>query len=308
MAHMRSNLRKASAYAPGHLTGFFQICDEPDDPLLKGSRGSGVSITQGTHTDVKVSPADENSYRIYFNEEPIDGALVSENVLRKMLDKADQPYDVEIRHIIETPLGAGFGSSGGGAISLALALNEALGTGLSYIDAARVAHITEIECKTGLGTVFAATVGGFGVLVKPGGPGIGESIKYDRSDELSVAYLHFGPMATSGALSDPIIRRRINELGGSYVDRIWEDFRPDLFMELSRSFTDHVGITTPRLRRVLDGATEAGVPCTMAMFGEVAFSVVERGEVEAVAQVLREASPGYEVQIVDIDDEGARLT
>jgi len=301
-------LKEASAYAPGHLTGFFQICDEPEDPLLKGSRGSGMSITQGTHTDVRVSPTDENSHRVYFNGEPIDSALVSENVLRKMLDKADQPYDVEILHTIETPLGAGFGSSGGGAISLALALNEALGTGLSYIDAAKVAHVAEIECRTGLGTVFAATVGGFGVLVKPGGPGIGESIKYDRSDELSVVYLHFGPMATSGALSDPTIRRRINELGGSYVDHIWKDFRPDLFMELSRSFTDHVGITTPRLRRVLDGAVEAGVPCTMAMFGEVAFSVVVKEEAEDVASFLMETSPGHDVEVVGIDDEGARLT
>jgi pantoate kinase len=251
-------LKEASAYAPGHLTGFFQICDEPEDPLLKGSRGSGISITQGIHTSVKASPADQNRIDIFFDGEPTDGAFVSENVLDKMLGKADQPYEVEVRHVIEIPLGAGFGSSGGGAMSLALALNEALDLGLTYLEAARVAHVAEIECKTGLGTVFAATVGGFGVLVKPGGPGIGESIKYKRSDELSVCYIHFGPMATSGALSDPVIRRKINELGGSYVDRIWKDFRPDLFMELSRSFTDHVGITTPRLRRVLDGASRGG--------------------------------------------------
>ena len=203
-------MKEASAYAPGHLSGFFQICDEPEDPLLKGSRGSGVSITQGVHTSVKVSPADKNRYDIFFDDEPTDGAFVSENVLDKMLGRAAQPYEVEVRHVIETPLGAGFGSSGGGAMSLALALNEALDLGLTYVEAAQVAHVVEIGCKTGLGTVFATTVGGFGALVKPGGPGVGESIKYPRSSELSVVYLHFGPMATKDALSDPDTRRRIS--------------------------------------------------------------------------------------------------
>lgn len=301
-------MKEASAYAPGHLTGFFQICDEPEDPLLKGSRGSGMSITQGVHTSVKVSPADQNSYDIFFNDEPTDGAFVSENVLDKMLGKADQPYEVEVRHVIEIPFGAGFGSSGGGATSLALALNEALDLGLTYVEAARVAHVAEIECKTGLGSVFAATVGGFGALVKPGGPGIGESIKYPRSSELSVVYLHFGPMATKDALSDPDMRRRINEVGGRYVDRISEDLRPDLFMELSQKFTRYVDISTPRLKAVLERAWGQKVPCTMAMFGEVAFSMVAKEEAEDVASFLREVSPGHSVEVVGIDDKGARLT
>lgn len=301
-------MKEASAYAPGHLTGFFQICDEPDDPLLKGSRGSGMSITRGVHTTVRADPAKQNSYVVYFDDEPAENAIVSENVLGKMLGRADQPYAVEVRHVIETPPGAGFGSSGGGAISLSLALNEALDLGLTYIEAARVAHVAEIECKTGLGTVFAATVGGFGALVKPGGPGVGVSIKYQRSSELAVVYLHYGPMATKDALSDPEMRRRINEVGGRFVDRIGVDLRPDLFMELSQEFTRYVDISTPRLKAVLRGAWDRGVPCAMAMFGEVAFSLVAKEEAEDVAGALKEASRGHSVEIAGIDDKGARLT
>jgi pantoate kinase len=301
-------LKEASAYTPGHLTGFFQICDEPEDPLLKGSRGSGISITQGVHTKVKVCPADQSRYYLFFDNEPTDDAFVSENVLVKMLGKADQPYEVEVRHVIETTLGAGFGSSGGGAMSLALALNKALDLGLTYLEAAQVAHVAEIECKTGLGTVFAATVGGFGALVKPGGPGVGEFIKYPRSSELSVIYLPLGPMATKDALSDPDMRRRINEVGGRYVDRISEDIRPDLFMELSQKFTKYLDISTPRLKAVLERAWEQKVPCTMAMFGEVAFSLVSKEEAGGVASFLREVSPGRSVEVVGIDDRGARLT
>ena len=305
---MERAMREASAFAPGHVTGFFQICDEPEDPLLKGSRGSGASTALGVHTRIMAEPSGRNSRTISINGQVTGDAIVSENVLDRMLRLLDQPYRITVEHKVEPPVGAGFGSSGGGALTLALALNEGLELGMSRLEASRVAHKAEIDCKTGLGTVFAATVGGFGVLFRPGAPGIGEALKYGRSDELAVVYLHFGPLSTKDALSDPALRRRINELGGRFVDEIKNDLSPSRFMELSRRFTEHIGIATPRLRTVLEEADRSGVPCTMAMFGEVAFSLVERGEAERVAEFLRNAAPGHEVKITLIDDQGARIT
>ena len=301
-------MRVASAFAPGHITGFFQICDEPEDPLLKGSRGSGASITLGVHTRVLAEPADQSSFTVSIDGKVTRDAVVSENMLRKMLQRLEQPHRVVVEHRLENPLGSGFGSSGGGAITLALALNKALGLGMSYIEAARVAHVAEIECRTGLGTVFAATKGGFGVLFKPGAPGIGRALKYEHGEDLSVVYLHFGPISTREALTNPDLRRKINELGGRFVDEISHDLNPRRFMELSRRFTDHVGIATPRLRTVLDKAQASGIPCTMAMFGEVAFSLVYGEEAEGIAEFMRGVAPGHEVRITQIDDRGARLT
>jgi pantoate kinase len=235
------------------------------------------------------------------------GAYVSENVLSKFLPMLQEPHHITIEHTVETPMGSGFGSSGGGAITLAFALNKALGLGMNRIEAARIAHFAEIECRTGLGTVFAALVAGFGVLYKAGGPGVGEAIKFGGSVDLSVVYLHFGPMETRVALSDPVIRRRINEYGGGFVDRLRSDLRPEFFMELAREFTDHVGLATPRLRRVFNAADLARVPCAMAMFGEVAFSLVERDRADEVANVYESAVPGSEAVIVGVDDEEARL-
>jgi pantoate kinase len=300
-------LREASAFAPGHLTGFFQICDEPEDPLMKGSRGAGFSIDMGVQTRVRVDPSERDVISIVMNGSVTLEAVVSENVVRRMLARAEEPQRVEVTHEIETPIGAGFGSSGGGALTIALAMNEALGLGMSYVDASKVAHLAEIECKTGLGTVFAATQGGFGVLYKPGAPGIGESIKYDRSDELAAFVAHFGPISTREALSDTDLRRRINDLGGNFVDEIKGNLGPHRFMELSREFTDYVGITTPRIKAVLDAADEAGVPCSMAMFGEALFSLVEKDEAGRVAEFYREAVPGRSFRALSIDERGARL-
>jgi pantoate kinase len=301
-------MREASAFAPGHLTGFFQICDEAEDPLLRGSRGAGASIDLGVHTKVRAEPSDRNEHTISFNGRVTRDAFVSENVLAKMLGRAGRQYRISVEHRLGTPLGAGFGSSGGGALTLALALNEALGLGMSYVEASRVAHVAEIECRTGLGTVFAATEGGFGVLFKPGAPGIGEAVKYDRSEDLAVVFLNFGPLSTRDALTDPALRKRINELGGRFVDELRCDLNPTRFMELSRRFTDHLGIATPRLRAMMEKAKGAGVQCTMAMFGEVAFSLVQKDEAKRVAEFYKGAARGHDVKITGIDDRPARLT
>lgn len=301
-------MRKASAFAPGHLTGFFQICDEADDPLLKGSRGAGFSITIGVNTKVEVEPVKRIFVTVNINGEVTREAVVSENVAWRMLSALDSPHRVRVKHEVQIPIGAGFGSSGGGALSLALALNDALGLGLSRIEAARVAHVAEIECRTGLGTVLAELTGGFGVTVRPGAPGIGETVKFRHSGDLTAVCLPFGPIPTKEALSDPELRHRINELGGRFVDELHRDQSPDLFMRLSRRFAEHVGLITPRLRAVLDKTDEAGLPCTMAMFGEAVFSLVESEQVDGLVEVLRAAAPRHEILVTRIEEQGARLT
>lgn len=301
-------MREASAFAPGHLTGFFQICDEAEDPLLKGSRGAGFSITLGVRTRIIVEPSIRNSVVITVNGDVTSEALVSENVARRMLSAADRPYKVRVEHEVQTPIGAGFGSSGGGALSLSLALNEGLGLGMSRIEAARVAHVAEIECRTGLGTVLAELTGGLGVLVKPGAPGIGKAVKFSHSGDLQAVCLNFGPISTEEALANEELRRKINELGGIYVDELHGDQRPELFMELSRRFSEHIGMITPRLRAVLDKTDEAGISCTMAIFGEVVFSLVRNDEVGRLVDVFRKAVPRHEILVAGLEERGAYLT
>jgi pantoate kinase len=297
----------ASAYAPGHLTGLFQICDQPSDPLLKGARGSGVSLDLGVHTTVTARQAEAMSWSIKINGIDTQGAFVSENVLRRFSDHTS-PQKINVEHWVETPVVAGFGSSGGGALSLALALNEATGAPLKKLEAAQIAHTAEIECKTGLGSVFAAVRGGFGVLIKPGAPGIGEAISYPDTSGLRVVYLHFGPIPTKEALANPALRARINDIGGKFVDELQRHPTTERFMRLSRQFTEHVGLVTPKLRALFDKLDPAGYIFTMAMFGEVSFSVMEKERAKEAAKLIESSFPGYEAVVVGIDREGAKLT
>ena len=82
-----SKMREASAFSPGHITGFFRICDEPEDLLQKGSRGAGVSLSKGTRTTVRLEPARSSSLKVRINGCPTAEAVVSEHVTRTMLSK-----------------------------------------------------------------------------------------------------------------------------------------------------------------------------------------------------------------------------
>ncbi len=297
-------MREARVFAPGHLTGLFQICDQPLDPLMKGARGAGVSLQKGTSTLVRVESADETSINIKINGESVGNPVVSQNVIGKYLPRLTEPKNIIVEHIIDTPLTAGFGSSGGGAISLSLALNQAIDAGLSRIEAAQIAHIAEIECGTGLGSVFAAERGGFGVLYKPGAPGIGASISYEGSGELRVIYLYYGPISTKEALRNQDLRNRINDLGGEYVDMLYKGLTPQKFLHLSRQFSEHVGLITPSLRRVFDAMDSLDVTFTMAMFGEVAFTVQCAERVQSIVDIIRSSELGSDPVVCSIDTEG----
>lgn len=298
-------MREAKAFAPGHLTGLFQICTEGNDPLRWGARGSGVSLTRGVITHVAAEPSGRPTHDIYINDEQVIDAYVSEYVLSKYQTYLIQPMNITIRHTINTPLTAGFGSSGGGALSLSLALNEALQIGLSAIDAAQIAHIAEIECKTGLGSVFAAVNGGFGVLYEPGAPGIGKGILMQDTSDLAVVYVYYGPIHTKDALSNPDLVKKINQLGRTYVDELYKDLTAERFMYYSRKFTDHVGLATKRIRDLFKQMDSQDLTFTMANFGEVAFTVQHKASAEQAVEILE--GLGEHPVICPIDEHGATL-
>jgi pantoate kinase len=298
-------MREAKAFAPGHLTGLFQICTEGNDLLRWGARGSGVSITRGVLTHVTANPSHKSSHDIYINNEQMIDAYVSENIISKYRNLHHSPMSIRVLHTINTPLTAGFGSSGGGALSLSLTLNEVLEIGLSRVEAAQIAHIAEIECKTGLGSVFAAEKGGFGVLYEPGAPGVGKVIRIKDTSELSVVYVYYGPIHTKEALSNPDLIKKINQIGRTYVDELYRDLTPERFMHYSRKFTEHIGLTTKRIRTLFNHMDKHGIIFTMANFGEVAFTVQNKEVAEKATEILKDL--GENPINCSVDDHGATL-
>ena len=188
---------------------------------------------------------------------------------------------------------------------MSLALNEVLKTGLTQVDAAQIAHIAEIECKTGLGSVFAAYNGGFGVLYEPGAPGIGKGILMEDTSDLAVVYVYYGPIHTKEALSNPNLIRKINQLGRTYVDELYRELTAERFMHYSRRFTEHIGLATRRIRSLFKHMDHYGITFTMANFGEVAFSILYKERAEEAVNILLEW--GVDPVLCNVDDHGAVL-
>lgn len=302
-------MKSVHAFSPGHITGFFQICDESEKPLEKGSRGAGVSVSKGVTTTVEVEPANSSRVQIEINGDSAIHAPVSEGVVTRFLERRPkQSYDIRVYHNVDLPIGAGFGMSGAGALSLALALNEAAGFNLTRLEAAQIAHIVEVQQHTGLGTVIAEMVGGIEIRSTAGGPGIGQVETLPVREEFRVVCLPLGSIPTPQYLTDPETRKRINERGGLLTDALRANPTVGNFLEYSRHFAEYIGLLSERVKGVLQETDKAGFTCSTAIFGENVFSIVTPDQAKQLANIFEcHSDPEHEVLVMEIDCKGARV-
>lgn len=302
-------MNEATAFSPCHITGFFSICDQVADPLHTGSLGAGVALSQGIETTVRIEEADKNSVTVAINGVPQKRAFVSEYVAHSLLSRrnSDRKLGLKIDHCVQMPVGAGFGTSGAAALGLSLALAQIIDPEVTRIEAAQVAHVAEVECKTGLGTVIAEAYGGLEMRTKAGAPGIGKVRRIPVPRSSVIACLAFGPLPTSKFLSDHMTRKRVNELGSKFTEELKKESEPSNFLKLSRRFAEHVGLISERMRKVLVATDREGFVCSMPMFGESIFTLTDRESLQDLLDLFDKNSMGGKIIASNIDFEGARL-
>ncbi|MBN2536542.1 MAG: hypothetical protein JXB88_26910 [Spirochaetales bacterium] len=300
---------EASAFSPGHITGFFTIEDSSPDIGHKGSLGAGVSLTHGVLTRVKVKKSGEKRVSIYFNETKTGNARVSGQTLEIFMQKTSlSPLcDITILHTISLPMGSGCGSSGAGALSLSYALNEAFKTGLSATACAQVAHQAEVSMKTGLGTVIGETFGGIEVRTKPGAPGIGEIMQIPCDNHYKVIVLIFGPLSTKEFLENIPMREKINQYGKSLVKKIIDTPTISNFLSFSRGFAEKTGLVSREVAEVFSVCDAEQFIMSMPIFGNGIFTIIEEEKADMVCSVLKKYEKRAVLMVSDIDFKGARV-
>ncbi|MDA1125314.1 MAG: GHMP kinase, partial [Crenarchaeota archaeon] len=190
------------------------------------------------------------------------------------------------------------------ALSLSIALNDALNFKLTKIQVAQIAHNVEIECKTGLGDVLASYHGGFEVRVKPGAPGIGQVKKIDSKEKRDVIIICFNPISTKKFLNEKI--SSINGLGGKMVKRFIESNDTEEFQDMSVKFAKYINVISPKMNQVINLLHKNGIKCGVALFGETVFSLVTKEEKNKVKALLKQFDEGLIISS-KIDNSGARL-
>ncbi|WP_336362965.1 pantoate kinase [Halalkalicoccus salilacus] len=247
----------ACAFVPGHVTGFFS--SHPDeDPERAGSRGAGLTLTDGVA--VEVTPAEDAEMRL-------DGDSITVEPVARVLDALS--VSARVTATTDLPLGAGFGVSGAMALGTALAANEAFDRRLSENDLITIAHEAEVLSGTGLGDVVAQARGGVPIRLEPGGP------RHNRLDGVPagtrVEYLTFGELSTESVLSGDT--ERLTEAGLESLSTLVEEPTLPTFAYVSRRFAREAGLLTDPVREVIEDVSDAGGEASMAMLGHTVFAL-----------------------------------
>ena len=190
-----------TAFSPGYITGFFEA-NYSKNQLLTGSTGAGICLEKGVTPTVDVIPSTKFRLKIFINGILYPNALVSRSVVNQMINKSDCQQELIINHFLNVPILCGYGSSGSSALSLSYALNESLNLGFTKIEAAQKAHVAEIKCKTGLGTVLGTYYGGAQIRSHPGAPGIGKISPIPITNKNTIASFTLGHLPTSNILNN----------------------------------------------------------------------------------------------------------
>ncbi|WP_266075216.1 pantoate kinase [Haladaptatus caseinilyticus] len=245
------------AFVPGHVTGFFSI-HEADDPKQAGSRGAGLTLSEGV--TVTVEPAAEASIEL-------NGEFAAVEAGRRVLDELDVTAQVSAE--TDLPLGAGFGVSGALALGTAFAANDAFDRGRSENELVTLAHSAEVKAGTGLGDVVAQARGGVPIRLEPGAP------EYNRLDGIPtrarIEYASLGELSTAEVLSGST--DRLSRAGVDALVALVNEPTLDSFMRQSRAFAEETGLLTDEVRAVIEDVHDVGGQASMAMLGETVFAL-----------------------------------
>ena len=297
----------ARAFVPGHITGFFRIYDEDENPLKCGSIGAGFSVEIGTYTTVSISESKSLDITTIYNDRRVN-AIVTKTVVKRLAEVSERNFKVVVRHESSLPSGAGFGASGAGALGTALALGHLLEPSLSTFDAAKFAHSAEIENHTGLGDVIAQTYGGFEIRVRHGSPGVGEVVKIDSPKDLQVVLAGDTGLETKDVLTNPKSRTRINSVGDRLVDEMIANRNLETFIACSREFADTIGLETKRVTKALRELDDLSLSqSSMVMLGDSLFCLCNSKQVELVESILGSYWKRSQVMSTTISEKGGRL-
>ena len=305
----------ARAFAPGAISSFFEIHDTtavgtPITDLERvGARGGGFGLERGVHTKVTAEESAVNNIQVFINLHPTSEAKTTENVIQRLLNQTGKNYRVTVEHQIDVPVGMGFGTSAGGALTAGLALREALALPLTYNQIGKIAHISEIQCQTGLGTVSALTVGGGLILVtEPGAPGICQIDRIPISPDYVIVAGFYNIKLPKTVLSSPERKVQINRYGKKTLMQILAEPSLENFLASCWNFAQKAGFATENVRQLVQLAKKAGaVGATQNMVGEAVHAAVLEENALSVVEAFKQVLPNEKIITTKIDFQGARL-
>lgn len=299
---------KVRVFVPAHLTGFFEICNN-SKLLSMGSRGAGVSITNGVLTEIMVEKSVNSSIEISINDEKRENAKVSQFVVNEYLREINNDnFIIKINHTIEFPIGNGFGASGGGALGVSYGLNILMNRKKTRNECAQIAHKAEVSNQTGLGDVISQTYGGVEIRLEPGAPGYGILDQIFYPSNLKVICYSLGKIDTDSIIGNESHKRIINKAGRNMVKRLLQDPSISNLMKLSYEFARNSNLIPDEIQEILSSLHEKGyTDSSMIMLGKSLFCISDESNISEIKDIIHDYSSNGVLIVADIDNLGARV-
>ena len=260
----------ASAFAPGNISCVFKIIPHAD-PARMHSLGMGFTIKEG----VEVTVSEHKETKVLFNKKDINFPTV-----RAVIDRLTQNTSIasiQVQLTSPLPLGCGFGLSGAAALATTYALNELIGAKKENEELAMIAHVAEVENRTGLGDVCSQYHGGCLVKLKEGAPLVADELSIP---EQPIFYRYFGPIQTSEVLRNREKTKRINHAADTALTALQKlthtQGNPELFTEcfiVAKQFSVESGLLMDeRVINTIAQIEASNGVASMIMLGNGVFS------------------------------------
>ncbi len=254
------------AFCPCHVTGFFALRGK-EQTLL--SEGCGVVLSAGATTAAILG-----DNQIFINGVR-SSAPTSATVVQTL---TNEPMSVSTS--LSLPTSCGFGTSGAGALSTALAVSGTLKLGYSLNTLRDITQRAEIKHQTGVGDVVAQALGG--VVIR----------SQQRTDRipvppLAVSLLIFGPIPTAQIIGDKKAVRAINAHGIQALKSLNKKPTFNHFMNLSREFATNSGLMSEQALDAIEAVEATGGLASMAMIGDAIFAIDPAGALDEFKHVVK---------------------
>jgi pantoate kinase len=284
---------KARAFAPGHISGFFEPIYSSDINRT-GSRGAGINITFGSVSEVFCEGSTSQAIDTFINNKK-SNAPVIRLALKYLI--GENPLKVVVKTKYEIPVGQGFGMSAAGALSSTYALAKILN--ISSNEALRASHFAEVQLKTGLGDVIASSFGGIEIRKSAGLPPWGVIEHIPGKGDLVLCVVG-KKLDTKKILEDANKATKIVDYGKFCTKKILEKPSVENLFTLSKAFTENTNLADENVISAINSASKFGL-ASMCMLGNSIFAM---GKTDELCNAL---SSYGKIFVCSVDEFGARI-
>jgi pantoate kinase len=294
ISSLKISKHSSTAFAPGHISGFFQPIYHENNMLMTGSRGAGFSVTHGCQTIVTLKKEKKQRISIFSDKKQIHVPVIMK-ALKHLV--GDAPLHIKVSTNVQLPIGQGFGMSAASCLAAAFATADCLN--ISLKKALTAAHQAEVESQSGLGDVIAAFSGGIEIRRHPGI--FRDDIIYQIPGASSVVLCVIdSPVDTKKVLTDRKKAEYISLIGKKCTDDLLKNPTIENFFSLSLYFTKKTGLASDKIISILDKVNSSDL-ASMCMLGNSIFAM---GKKERLIKILE---PYGKIVLTTVDERGARV-